>query len=512
MELPDLLAALRKRWFVLVALMLIGAGVGSYQMSQATPIYRSTSKVFVSLARADTTAELVQGSTYTQNLIASFAELATQPVVLTPVIDQLGLHTTAKALASSVQANAATNVVIIEISASSTDPQLAALIANAVSNQLSKTVSQVTPTTTAGGPSVEMTVVAVAEPTDAPYAPSRKIGVGTPALLGLLIGFFIAVLSARLDTRIRSADNFRGPVERPVLGQIALDSQLRGQAGRPIAAVPNAALAESYRRLRTNLQFVGASAHVRSFVVTSSLPREGKSTTALNLALALAEKDNRVLLVDADLRRPSLALFCGLEGAAGLSTVLVGETTIADVAHRWGVDGLHVVPAGGTPPNPSQLIDSDAMVEFLADAQKMYDVVVLDTPPVLAFADAVVLARRTDGAIVVAGARKVHRAQLAETLESLESVGVTVIGLVANGVRQRGPDQLYGYGSAPRRNRFRRPWSWRPMRSVSEPDPTTRFVPTARVPRRPGTDARDAPPRVVPLEDVHVGSDSGGDS
>ncbi|MBD8059607.1 polysaccharide biosynthesis tyrosine autokinase [Cellulomonas sp. JH27-2] len=457
MELKDFVVALRKRWFIIVVLALVGAGWGYHQVSQVTPTYRSTSKVFVSLTRGDTVAELVQGSTYTQNLVASFAQLATMPVVLDPVIDELGLDTNAKSLAGVVQADALLDVVIIEISASSTDPQQAADIANAVAAQLSKTVRQVTPTTTNGGPSVNMTIVSQAAPARFPYSPKKKVGIAKPALIGVALGAAIALLASRLDTRLRSAKDFPGQPERPVLGQIAYDRRLRKLGPRAILANRHGGLAEAYRRLRTNIQFVNASAPVSTVLVTSSVPGEGKSTTAISLALTMAEKRKRVLLVDADLRRPSVARLCGLEGAVGLSTILVGEATIEDVAHPWGLDSLAVVPAGAIPPNPSQLVDSEAMEKFLVTARSQYDFVIIDTPPVLSLTDAAVLAKRTDGAIVVAGCRKVRRAQLVETLNALDAIGVNVIGLVANGVRQRGHDRLYGYGEPRLRDRiFRR--------------------------------------------------------
>jgi len=455
MELKDFVVALRKRWFVIVLLALVGAGWGYHQVSQLTPTYRSTSKVFVSLTRGDTVAELVQGSTYTQNLVASFAQLATMPVVLDPVIKDLGLDTTAKSLAGVVQADALLDVVIIEISASSTDPEQAADIANAVAAQLSKTVRDVTPTTTTGGPSVNMTIVSQAAPARFPYSPNKKLGIAKPALIGTALGAALALLASRLDTRLRSAKDFPKP-ERPVLGQIAYDRRLRKLGPRAILANRHGGLAEAYRRLRTNLQFVNASVPVGTVLVTSSVPGEGKSTTAVSLALAMAEKRKRVLLVDADLRRPSVARLCGLEGAVGLSTILVGEATIADVAHPWGLDSLDVIPAGAIPPNPSQLVDSDAMERFLSAASTDYDFVILDTPPVLSLTDAAVLAKRTDGTIVVAGCRKVRRAQLVETLGTLDAIGVNIVGLVANGVRQRGHDRLYGYGEPRWRDRFLR--------------------------------------------------------
>lgn len=468
MELADFVAALRKRWWVLVVLVLVGGVYGYAQVAKEDPVYRSTAKVFVSLTQGDTVAELVQGSTYTQNLVASFAELATQPIVLQPVIDDLDLDESAKSLAGSVQADALLDVVIIEISASSKDPHQAASIANAVTTQLAKTVREVTPTTTEGGPSVSMTVVSEAVPSRFAYGPNTKLAVGTPALAALLLGFVITLLAARLDTRVRSAQDFPDHPERPVLGTIGYDRRVRRDGPRVVLDHPHGALAESYRRLRTNLQFVNASASTNMIVVTSSVPGEGKSTTALGIAMAVAERRRHVLLVDADLRRPSIARLCGLEGSVGLSTLLVGEASIEDVAHPWGPVGLHVLPAGQRPPNPSQLVDSDAMESFLASARTKYDFVVLDAPPALALNDAAALATRVDGAVVVAGCRTVRRAQLVETLRSLDAIGVNVIGLVANSARVRRRDDLYGYGERTSRRRW-----WR-RRTAAGPQPTVR--------------------------------------
>lgn len=458
MELADLVAALRKRWFVLVVLAAVGAGVGYYQYAQETPAYRATAKVWVSPTRGDTTAEWVQGQTFTQNLIASIAALATTPAVLDPVVDDLGLQTSAKALAGSVRADSPLDLMFVEISATNRDPEVAAEIANAVATELSSTVQDITPRTEKGDPSVALTVVSAATPAGTPFSPSLKRSVGVPAAAGLLLGFVIAVLWSRLDTRVRSPRDFPGSPERPLLGSVPFDRGLRSEGPAAFALRPRGALAESYRRIHTNLQFVTASTRSRVVVVTSSVPGEGKSTTALALAMAIAEKRQRVLLVDADLRRPSVARMVGIEGAAGLSTVLVGEATIEDVVQVWGPAGLHVMPAGQLPPNPSQLIDSAAMASFLAAASAMYDVVVLDTPPMLALTDAAVLAKRADGAVVVAGCRRVRRQQLAETLRQLDAIDVAVLGLVANGVREKSHDRLYTYEDRPRRwARRRRP-------------------------------------------------------
>jgi capsular exopolysaccharide synthesis family protein len=169
-----------------------------------------------------------------------------------------------------------------------------------------------------------------------------------------------------------------------------------------------------------------------AFVVTSSVPDEGKSLVSLNLALALTEGDRRVLLVDSDLRRPTVATSTGLPGGAGLTSVLVGRASLHEVVQQW--NGLDVVTSGPIPPNPSELLSSRAMAEFIALVSREYDVVVFDTPPMTAVVDAAIVARALDGALVVADRSRVSRSQLSQTMDILEKSGVRVLGLVLNRV------------------------------------------------------------------------------
>jgi capsular exopolysaccharide synthesis family protein len=204
-----------------------------------------------------------------------------------------------------------------------------------------------------------------------------------------------------------------------------------------VAEQPLGAPAEAIRRLRTNLQFVGAGTQSKSLVVTSSVPGEGKSTTAINLAVSLADAGSRVILVDADLRRPSVADYLGVEGRAGLTTVLIGRADLEDVIQPWRDSGLHILPSGQVPPNPSELLGSTVMVDLLAKLEADYDVVLLDTPPLLPVTDATILTKLVGGAVVVVGADRIHKAQLAEALETLEIAGAQLHGLVLNKIARR---------------------------------------------------------------------------
>ncbi len=455
MELGEYVAVLRKRWLVIVAVGLLGMTAGYLLAQQTRPTYRSSSTLYVSVTRGDTVSELVQGAAYTQNLVQSYVQLASMPAVLDPVIARLGLKTTARALAPRVTADSPLNTMLIKVSAVSPDPQAAADIANATALQLARTVADLSPKAANGSASIAMTAVADALPARAPFSPRPTLNAAAGGALGLALGVLFAFVWAQMDTRVRTAKDLPTSPARATLGQIPRAKTLHRH---PLAIVDDrhSLLAESYRRLRTNLQFLDASRKLRSLVVTSTVPGEGKSTTSINLALIMAENGARVLLVDADLRSPSIARICGLEGAAGLSAVLINEAEVDDVVQPWGAPGLDVLTAGLVPPNPSQLLESEAMRALLKQVRAAYDLVIVDTAPLLAVTDGAILARETDGAVVVARSRKVKRPELAEALASLDSVGATCLGLLVNSVPTSRSDSRYGYGRQPaRRQPFR---------------------------------------------------------
>ncbi|UZN04147.1 polysaccharide biosynthesis tyrosine autokinase [Cellulomonas sp. S1-8] len=442
MEFQDYLSIVRKRWvsIFLIAALVTAAAVAA--TLAATPLYQAHAQVYVSVRTSGTTADLLQGSNFTQRQVSSYAELATTPRVLVPVIEHLDLPTTPDALAGSIVAGSMLDSSLINIRVTHSDPSTASDIANSTAESLASEVGDLE--RPEGGVSpVQISTVRVATPPESPSSPNTTRNLALGVLVGLGLGFGVAVLRELLDTRVRTEDDVRAVTDISVIATIPVDDDAEAHP-LILQASPHSQRAESLRRLRTNLQFLDVSGGPQMFVVTSALPVEGKSTTSINLAIALADGGARVALVDADLRRPSVGKYMGLEGAAGLTTVLIGRATIEDVIQPWGNGKLHVLPSGQIPPNPSELLGSRAMADLLAHLAANYDVVLIDTPPLLPVTDAAILARLTSGALLVVSADKLHRHQLKESIGALEAVGARILGIVINRL-ERKQSAAYSY-------------------------------------------------------------------
>ena len=211
-----------------------------------------------------------------------------------------------------------------------------------------------------------------------------------------------------------------------------------------VALVGNSksAAAEGFRTLRTNLQFLSADKPLKVLVITSSAPAEGKTTTAINLATSLAQMGQRVLLVDADLRRPSLHRSFNLAATPGLSNFLVGKAELSAVLKKTPIEGLQVLVSGPIPPMPAELLGSHRMGELLDQLRPQFDTVLLDTPPVVAVTDATLLATMADGVLLVVSCGKTTREQAKVALLTLEKAGIKPLGVVMNQVDRR---KGYGY-------------------------------------------------------------------
>ncbi len=294
-------------------------------------------------------------------------------------------------------------------------------------------------------PKANVEVVQSADPPSTPIRPRRARIILLSAFLGLLAGIGLAFFLEHMDDTVRTPEDLEERVGLPVLGFVPAINGAGGRGnefihrGTVCAMEPTSSASEAYRNIRTSLFFSAPAERAKALVITSGGPGDGKTTTATNLALAIAQSGKRVLLIDADLRRPMLHKVFSLDAHKGVSTVLVGEATLAECVQQARYDGkavqnLDILVAGPKPPNPSELLDSDGMRGLLEEARTAYDRVLVDTPPVLFVADASILGAICDGVILVVKSAKNTRSLAARAREQLRSVKARVLGGVLNEV------------------------------------------------------------------------------
>ncbi len=457
MSLNDYFLALRKQWLAIVALALVGAALG-FGYAQTQPnVYRAQASVVVLPARGDSTAELLQGTSYVQSLVRTYSLVATSPVVLEPVIDRLGLTITPRALARQVVVETPLDSAVLTISVTGGTPQGPAAIANEVATELAGAVEGLSPQTDDAGPAVRIETISPATESRVPIAPNTRLLIVAGALAGLVIGMVYAWLRRLLATRLQSREDVAGVTETPVLGEIANVSH-GSTLPDAVRRAETGLAAESIRAVAAGLRFANVDGDTRVILVTSATSSEGKSSVSLSTALILAEQGQRVLLIDADLRRGSIAALTGLEGNVGVTTILVGDIDFEDAIQHWGTGNLSVLASGEFPPNPGQLLTSDHLRQLVNDAREKFDIVVIDSPPVLAVSDPLWLAPVADGILVVARHRFTKRQALRRTLDELESTRVRILGIVLNSVKRVEASPYYDNAHAspdPQRRRKR---------------------------------------------------------
>ncbi|MFJ3491001.1 polysaccharide biosynthesis tyrosine autokinase [Leifsonia aquatica] len=419
------------RWMIIVAVVELGALAGAAFTLLATPKYTAESELLVSALGGESTTDLAQGNSYSQSQARNFSLIATRNSVLDPVISTLGLHTTTGALSQQISVSVPLNTSLISVSVEDTSPSRAAAIANAVGASLSNVVSNVTPRRSDGTLPVSLQTVQQATVPRAQSSPNASVSILLGALLGFVVAVAVLVGRELVGAKVRSTDQLRQLGDLTILGSVAQDRSITGN----FVALGSSAYsrrAEEFRQLRTSLRFLQTGKDRKVFVVTSSVPGEGKSVTAANLAAVLAASGSSVCLVEADLRRPSLGSYLDLEDSVGLTSVLAGDVGVDDALQTWGSDGLRVLLAGQIPPNPSELLSSLAAEELFVVLSDRFDTVIVDCPPLLPVTDAAIIARYFDGAIMVVGCGTVQVREFRRSLEMLDAAGVPLLGVIAN--------------------------------------------------------------------------------
>ena len=435
MELADYLALLRRRWW-LVALGLVVCllGAGGATLWQ-TPKYRAGTRLLVSASSSETAIdELTKRQLSSQRAVAYAQYAGTRPAV------QAAAAAASVAELPEVEASATSGSPFLSITVTSTSARAAADVANAYAAVLPRVVTMLDQAP-AGSQLPQLSVLERASVPGSAFSPrpARNLAVGL--VLGLVLGVAAALLRDTLDRTVRRSSEVERLTNLTLLGVVS-----RENPDEQLVAVtrPRSRRTEAYRQVRTNLEFSGPDGLPPSLVITSPAPGEGKSTVAANLAVIAAHAGHNVVLVDADLRRPTVADVLKVPGAPGLSEVLSGAAQL-DAALRTVEERLTVLPSGSLPRSPSELLGSPAMIKVIEELERRFDVVLIDSAPVLPVTDALLLSGLTEGVVLVMRLAQTTTTALSRTITLLHNVNAKILGVVANGAVEE-EDRGYGYG------------------------------------------------------------------
>jgi len=499
MELRAYLAILwRRKWVIGVTLAVTMTFTIIATLMQ-TPTYVASTTLRVLTATSGTFDRITYDIKYAERVMNTYVEIATSSPVLEDLVERLGLDRPPQ-----IDVEIVPNTELIRIEVEGTDPTLAALAANTLAeiltfrskelysgggrsaqeilsaqlDQIGHELEQArkehenlvtqfpddVERITAASRSIELkedtynmlldqyeqvrireailsNTLSVVEPAMASHAPSKprkELNIALGFMVGLAGGVGLAFLFENLDTRLYATEEIKKVTELPVLGQIPTARRQRQIA----LSNGNSSQGEAFRRLRTNIFALDHDAPMRTLLVTSAEPREGKSTIVANLALSIAQSGRSVIAVDGDLRLPTLHRVFDLPNEIGLSSILKQEATLDEAAQDSKIPGVHVLTSGPLPPNPAELLDSPQMAALIEQLAQQFEVVLLDTPSLLAVTDAAVLAPIVDGVVLVVGRTRGRRGAVQAARQQLADAKARSIGVVVNRAEK---DSCYSY-------------------------------------------------------------------
>jgi polysaccharide biosynthesis transport protein len=448
MELIQYWRLIVQNRIVIGASTLVGLVIAGAITFTTTPLYESQAQIFVSTpASTLDISALATGSSFSQQRVKSYAQIINSPKTLEPVIQRLDLKMDAKTLSSMVTASAPLDTVLISLTITDTNPQRAAKIANAVADQFGITVGDLELHGIGIDSPVKVSTVKDAIPADSPASPKKAINLALGLLLGFGLGIGIASLRKLLDNTMKNEDDLLGTPLLAAIGfdEIADEKPLVTQIGR------YAARTEAFRTLRTNLQFLNPDAHPQVIVMTSALPNEGKTTSSINLALSLAQAGAKVILVEADLRRPKVPLYLEMSSMSeGLSDLISGPKKLTPqgikaMLHPYESTGLKVLLSGMIPPNPSELLSSKKFEELIDMLRKQFEYVIIDCPPLLPVTDAAIVSAKADGCVLIVHAGATKKPHFIGSRDAIKAVGSNILGVIINKIPESSLEYEYGY-------------------------------------------------------------------
>jgi receptor protein-tyrosine kinase len=451
----------RRRKLIVFLVLLVTVLAAVAEVAYTKPTYRATTKIVIGQGSGLFSPNL---STAIQPFSATMSDLAKSNIVARTVKNDLGLAESEEQLLHKVSISIKPESSVLTVSVDDHSRALARAIAQDIgvvfSDLVKKRFGKATPVGPGQAPLPPLTATVwdPAHISPGRVSPRPKRDLALAAALGLILGLLAAFLRDHFDRRLRSREQIEEAFGAPVIGQIPLER--RRTRRRPVVTNLFGESSEAYRAVRTNLQYLGIQRPLRAILVTSSSPQQGKTTVTANLAVALARSGASTIAVEADLRRPRLAEILGIQVTTdGLTNVLVGNARVSEAVGRIplgaeddGAGRLAFLPSGPLPPNPSELLSSEQMRDLLAELTGEFDYVLIDSPPLLAVADALELARLADGVLLVVRRSEATTDEAREVHALVERLGLHLLGTVVTG--SDAVSTYYGdYGAAPETSR-----------------------------------------------------------
>jgi capsular exopolysaccharide synthesis family protein len=450
-ELYDYLRIGRKRAWLVVTATLACTIVALLASLSAAPVYQGTAKLLV-VAKSDPaggTSSAYSGALLSQQLVKSFAQILESRATAEAALRLDPQSLTPRELQGRIKAEPITDTLLINLGVEDTDPSRAKRLANSVARAFIQSVPELQ-----SGSTLRVSLVEPALTPNSPVKPRTKLNIAVGFILGLMLGIGLALLREFLDRSVKTPEALETAADAPVVGTIPPFKAAKQPI--PVSDQPRTPAAEAFRKLRTNFAFLGIDREHLCCVVTSPSAGDGKSTVAANLGTALAQAGQRVVLVDADLRKPSLHRLFGLEQRVGTTAVLLDHAYVRDALQHQGPNLPAVLTSGQLPPNPSELLGSRRMAELLEQLRSEYEVILVDCPPLLPVTDPMAVARFADGILLVARAGKTTKDQAGAARAACMRAGATLFGTVLNASAVIEGDQsaYYAYyGEKERRGR-----------------------------------------------------------
>lgn len=432
-NLKDFWDYLKKYIFLMIIIgVFLVSGTFMYDKFLKKPLYTTyTTVVLVKADSSGTTSDAISQNDVllNKNLVSTYSQIIKSKLVLKQVIKDLNLTYSVKELSKKIKVEALEDTEILKISVSDEKPELAANIANDIAKVFSAEITKI----------YKINNVSVIDDAQVSYDVSNNT-IKRDIALAILVSVFgtsaLVFVKFYFDDSVKLSDNLEQEIDMPIIAKVIRDNSAKDLI---VEERPNALASESIRTLRTNLQFASVDKDIKTILVTSTLPSEGKSFVSANLAVSFAQTGKKVLLVDCDLRKGRQHRLFKVKNNKGLSNLLIGDTgKVKEYIQKTKVKGLYVMTRGVCPPNPSELLNSKKNNVLIGKLSDLYDVVIFDSAPCSGLSDSLILSSLVDKVAIVCSENSTPRTELLNAKKAIENVGGSIVGCIVNNINAKG--------------------------------------------------------------------------